>query len=208
LPTASNFYLLVDGEGKPKPPTNKERRTYLYRCVAERVLNELMPERFEGNDATDWGIRMEEPAANAFMLRVKADYFEPGGFWTSDNGRYGCSPDRMFNNRKEAVEIKCPQPWTHIRYMAEGPHEKTPGTERYTQQVQGQIMICGFDCVHFWSWHPPPLRPVHLEILPDERFQARLRQELENFCDEIEAKTDWVRRQGNLAEVIAEAEQQ
>jgi YqaJ-like viral recombinase domain len=203
IPTASNFYLLVDGEGKPKSHDNKERMTYLYRLAAEQVLETTMPPRFQGNDATDWGTENEQAAAEAFMRRKGIDKLEAGGFHTDDDHRFGASPDRMFNNRREAVEIKAPQAWTHIRYMVNGPRERTPGTERYYQQAQGQIMCGGFERVHFWSYYPDPrLASVYLEILPDERFIARLHEQLELFREQLDGVVDWVRRKGNVIELV------
>jgi len=192
IPTASNFHLFMTPGGKPTAPDNKERRKYLYRLVAERILQEPMPPRFEGNEYTERGREMEDEAAKAFSERTGLSVM-PGGFMTTDNGRYGCSLDRLM--KIGAVEIKAPAAWTHIQYLVEGPGD------RYKPQVQGQLMISGFITVDFWSWHPR-FAPVHIMTKSDERYQARLRQELGLFCEELDNVEEYVRRHGNVAEVV------
>jgi hypothetical protein len=192
IPTASNFHLFMTPGGKPTAPDNKERRKYLYRLVGERILGEPAPPRFEGNEYTERGRDMEEEAAQAFS-KLTGIPAKPGGFMTTDNGRYGCSLDRLMGSG--AVEIKAPAAWTHIQYLVEGPGD------RYRPQVQGQLMISGFINVDFWSWHPR-FAPVHIVTKPDERYIARLRQELGLFCEELDTVEEYVRRHGNVAEVV------
>jgi hypothetical protein len=192
-PTASQFYLLIDAEGKAKPPSNKERRRYLYRLAAERLLGEPMPDRFEGNEWTERGQNLEEDAAEAFRVAMKLERLNSGGFMTDDNDRYGCSPDRIIPGKREAVEIKSPAAWNHLQYLCEGPGD------RYKQQVQGQLMIGEMEAVHFWSYHPN-FPPVHIITPPDERFIGLLRHQLDMFCDELEATVRYVHRIGNAWE--------
>lgn len=193
MPTASNFHLIITPGGKLVD--SRERKSYLYRLVAERILNKPMPSRFEGNEWTERGSSMEDEAADA-LERQLGRPLSPGGFVVADNGRYGCSPDRLLREGKEAAEIKCPAAWTHIGHMIEGPGDK------YRPQVQGQIMIGRFEVVHFWSYCPG-LAPVHLVTLPDYDYISRLRGMLETFCYELDADTDWVRRHGNVEEIVA-----
>jgi hypothetical protein len=192
IPTASNFHLLMTPGGKPTSPDNKERRQYLYRLVAERILQTTMPDRFAGNQFTDDGHEREGAAADRFPGELL-----PAGFFTTDDGRTGCSPDRVFAHRNEAVEIKAPAPWTHIQYMVEGPGDK------YKAQVQGQIMIGEFDCCHFWSYHPD-FAAVHIRTRPDPRYIALLRLQLNLFLDELDNVERYVRRHGNVAVLLKE----
>ena len=197
IPTASNFHLFMTPGGKPTQPDNKERRQYMYRLVAERILQEPMPPRFKGNEHTEHGQEFEDEAAQQFTARIRAE-LAPGGFVTTDDGHYGCSPDRLLKGLNAAIEIKAPAAWTHVGYMIDGPGD------RYRAQVQGQIMIGEFQAVHFWSYHPR-FAPVHIISGPDERYIARLRNELDLFFEEMLGVEDWVRRKGNIAEVVKEA---
>lgn len=196
IPTASNFHLLMTPGGKPTSPDNKERRQYLYRCVAERILKAPMPDRFVGNQHTEDGHEREGAAAELFAQTVKCELTN-GGFITANDGRIGCSPDRLIRARSEAVEIKAPAPWTHIQYMVEGPGD------RYRAQVQGQILIGGFSLVHFFSYHPD-FAAVHIETGPDLKYIAMLANQLELFLDELDSVERFVRRKGNYRELLRE----
>jgi len=198
-PTASNFHLIITPLGKMVD--SKERKSYMYRLVAERILGEPMPSRFEGNDDTERGIELEPRAAAALEARLGCT-LEPGGIVFSNDGRIACSPDRILRKRSgsfpESVEIKCPQPWTHIGYMVDGPGD------RYKPQVQGQILIGGFNRCHFWSYHPR-FAPVHIVTEPDETYIRKLGNLLELFCDQLDQTESWVRRHGNVVEIVREA---
>jgi YqaJ-like viral recombinase domain len=195
FPTASCFHRIITAMGKPVD--SKDRKKYMYRLVAENILGELMPEEWDGNEHTERGTAMEARARSALEKKLGFQ-IDPGGFVIDDSGRYGCSPDGLVRNKSEAVEIKCPAAWTHIGYMVNGPSWPY---DRYKSQVQGQILIGGFRCVHFWSYHPN-FPPVHVVTLPDDIFQRRLREFLDNFCNDLEATTEWVRRHSNAEEVV------
>ena len=194
IPTASNFHLLMTPGGKPTSPDNKERKRYLYRLVAERILKTPMPDRFEGNEYTEDGHEREAVAADMFH-GVRKRSLKSGGFFTTNDGRIGCSPDRLVYATREAVEIKAPAPWTHIQYMVEGPGD------RYKAQVQGQIMIGEFELVHFFSYHPD-FAAVHIETRPDQRYIALLHQQVAMFVDELDSVERFVRRHGNYGEIL------
>lgn len=196
IPTASNFHLLMTPGGKPTSPDNKERKQYLYRLVAERILQMPMPDRFAGNQFTEDGHEREDAAAELFRRLVRKHDLRPGGFMTSDDGRIGCSLDRIIGGC-EAVEIKAPAPWTHIGYMIDGPGD------RYRPQVQGQLLISGFKCCHFWSYHPN-FAPVHIVTEPNERYSTVLRVQLDLFLEELDSVERWVRRHGNVELVVRE----
>jgi hypothetical protein len=198
IPTASNFHLLMTPGGKPTSPDNKERKQYLYRLVAERILQVPMPDRFAGNQFTEDGHAREDAAAEMFERLTKRGPLLPGGFMTTDDGRIGFSPDRLIVGHRQCVEIKAPAPWTHIQYMVEGPGD------RYKAQVQGQIMIGEFDCCHFWSYHPE-FASVHIRTLPDPRYIDLLRFQLDLFLEELDSVERFVRRHGNVGELIWEA---
>jgi hypothetical protein len=191
-PTASQFYLIVDPEGKGKARSLKERKRYLYRLVAERILDEPMPDRFGGNEFTEHGQNYEPIAAEAFQKKMGVT-LENGGIVTTDDGRLGCSPDRMFSKHREALEIKCLAAWTHAQYLCEG-----PPSDRFKQQTQGQILVGEFCAVHLFLYHPNlKLSNFYLEILPDERFLNRLREQLNLFCEEINEAERFIRRKGH-----------
>jgi hypothetical protein len=189
IPTASWFHTLITPLGKPSE--NRERKKYIYRLAAERLLNHTMPDSF----VSPWmerGIDLEDQAARDFSKFQDVD-LDPGGFITTDDGGAGCSPDRLVKNGKkspvEAVEIKVPSPWVHLANLCEGPGEK------YKAQVQGQMLIGEFEAVHFYSWNPK-LPHKHVFTTRDEKYIKTLRTLLELFNEELAMTVDFVKRQG------------
>ena len=187
IPTASNFHKIVTPKGEP----SRQAVKYLYRLIAERLLNESMDDEI---GFVRWVARGKElePNAVAHFQFVNEVELQPGGFVTTDDGRIGCSPDRLFKGHIEAVEFKAPAPFTQIGYLLDGPGDD------YVQQVQGQILVGGFEAVHFYSWHPQ-CPPFHRITLPDRAWQATLRAALGAFCDQLDAMTERARALGVYA---------
>jgi hypothetical protein len=200
IPTASWFHLLLTPAGKPSE--NRERKKYLYRLVAERILQQPMPDSFV-NAWMERGSDLEEAAARELVKRLHVDLL-PGGFVTDDTGSMGCSPDRLIGAH-EAVEIKVPSPWVHIGNMLDGPNggaRDTHSPDKYKAQVQGQILIGEFRAVHFYSWNPG-LPEVYVQTLPDDRYLKALSTQLGLFLEELDYTEDYVRKLGPTA-VLAE----
>jgi hypothetical protein len=155
-------------------------KTYKYELVAERILQRPMERNKFDSFWMKHGRDHESEAAHAFSewARVQLD---PGGFLLTH--RFGSSPDRIVHGKNEAVEIKCPAPWTHLKYMIEGPGEA------YELQVQGQMALGGYDVIHFWSYWPEQdiLPPVYVRRESNKLFQRRLLSLIEQFCDEVDA---------------------
>lgn len=195
IPTASQFHNVITPLGAP---TRGDRRMKLmYRLIAERLLKQSMDSRFE-NEWTRRGKALEEEAVQAFSASCKKPpVIEDGGFVTTDDGRIGCSPDRVLARGKEGLEIKCPSPWVQVEYLLEGIEEN------YKPQVQGQMLVCDFALVHLWCWHPL-MPPVHVQTLRDDEFIEKLAKELYHFCNELDAETERAQRRGpyTLAKVL------
>jgi hypothetical protein len=191
-PTASMFHKIITPGGKP----SSQARDYMFRLIAERLLNEQME---DGVGRLEWIERgkVREPDAAAQLSFTHNLDLEPVGFVTDDDNRLGCSPDRLVVGRREAVEIKCPAPWTQIGYMLDG-----PGND-YRPQVQGQLLIGEFDRVHFYSWHDR-MPPVYAITGRDEKYIAVLGDLLERFVDELDAETLRARRMGSFAAIVRE----
>jgi hypothetical protein len=76
---------------------------------------------------------------------------------------------------------------THIGYLVDGvlPLE-------YFQQTQGQLLVTGFQYCDFLSYYPG-IKPLHIRVEPDKKFQAALKAELEKFCTELNQLTERLR---------------
>lgn len=183
IPTASQFHRLITPK-KLEPVKGEVMRAYLYELIYEKIFDADKP-RFI-NDAMTHGIMHEQDAVNAFS-RSAGLQLEPIGFVTDDTGLYGCSPDRRVVGKNQIVEIKCPEPWTQIGYLLDGPGDK------YEPQVQGQLLITGMECAHFYSWHPA-LPGKHVITYRNERAIRALINVLSQFCVLLERETERIRR--------------
>lgn len=188
-PTASNFDKIVTPSGQP----SKQADDYLYRLVCEQILNESMDDEI---GYVQWVARGKENEPNAVASYQFANdvELEPGGFMTTDDGWVGASPDRLYPGHKEAVEIKCPAPWTLLKYHFEG-LEKA-----YIAQLQGQILVGELKCVHFYAWHPN-MPPFEHTVLPDTAYLSVLRAGLQTFVSQLIRHVERARALGEWAPV-------
>jgi len=187
IPTASEFHRILTPGGQP----SKQARPYMYRLIAERVLGESMDDRFTGTEWMHRGKR-EEPNAAAQFAFTNDMVLEEVGFVTTNDGRMGCSPDRLISGRNEIVEVKAPAPWTQVGYLLDGPGDQ------YKAQVQGQLLIGEYECVHFYAWHPR-MPPVHIVTLRDEPYLKLLDRHLQEFVDQLDEEEERCRRLGPFA---------
>ncbi len=169
IPTASEFHQIVT---PAKGLLSKSSRKYAYRLIAERLLNRPM-ESVEGQQWMERGKELEPKAAAQYEF-VNDVALERIGFCTTDDGMLGASPDRIVKDASAGVEIKVPSPAVHVGYLLDGPGDD------YRPQVQGQLMVCDFDYVDFYSYSEVmPARAIRSGR--DELYIALLRDALDQF---------------------------
>jgi hypothetical protein len=196
-PSPSQFHNIITPRGVPT--TGDRRRKYMYRLIAEKLLQQSMDDRFE-NYWTKRGKDLEEEAAEAFQSYIRTkNTFRKVGLITTNDGKVAASPDRIVRDggAREGLEIKCPSPWVQVEYLLQGPEDN------YKPQVQGYLMVCDLKAWHFWSFHPQ-MPPVHVMTLRDDEYIERLAKELWYFINEMEAEYDRAKRLGPYR-VLAEA---
>jgi hypothetical protein len=180
LPTASCFDKIVT---PAKGELSKSARAYAQYLVAETLFGEpLEPERPDPYWIA-WG-KLHEPMAAEHYDLTTGTVTEKVGFITTDDGRVGCSPDRMIIGQRGCVEIKCPAPQTHVGYLIDG-----PGLD-YKCQLQGQMAVGELAFVDFFSFHPRMPPALH-RIERDEPYIAKMSEALRQFLairDEMLAK--------------------
>lgn len=195
--TASCFDKIIT----PKGEASKSQTAYMYKLICEMIYRETAaPElidiyqREEDMMSNQFWIRrgrdLEELAAEDFAQRYNVA-LDKVGFIVRQDGRAGCSPDRIIAGRNECVEIKCPSPWQHLQYAVEG-----PGTD-YRQQAQGQMLIGNFDCVHFYSFFPGWPCVSHV-VERDPVFIGMLERELNQFLKRMDKAIDQLREMGTF----------
>lgn len=185
IPTSSMFHKIITPSGKP----SEQARGYMYRLIAERLLNDQME---DGAGRVEWVERgkLEQPNAIAQFQFAYDLKVEPVGFITDDKGRIGSSPDGLVVGRPESVEVKCPAPWTQVGYLLDG-----LGND-YRPQIQGQLLVGEFERGHFYSWHPrtPPFYRITNR---DDRYLRVLEPLLHAFLDELDHETKRAQSMGS-----------
>jgi hypothetical protein len=175
IPTASNFSKIVTPK---KCELSKSAADYALRLVAERLLNMTSESSIE-NPWMERGTVMEADAARHYEFLHDVTTI-PVGFITTDDGRMGCSPDRLVaGDQKVAVEIKCQAPHVHLNYLLNGTDD------HYAAQIHGQILIAELERVDLFSYHPA-MPAALIKTMPDDAYKAKLSAALSKFCDTLD----------------------
>ncbi len=175
IPTASEFDNLVTPEWKVR--TGQTPETYMLKKVAEKAMGAPLLSYASG--AMEQGVILESEAVAWYEFAHGATIERPG-FCTTDDGRIGCSPDGLLG-ADGGIEIKCPEPHTHLKYLLAGAVPK-----EYMAQVQGSIYVTGrawWDFVSY-SRHFPPLV---VRVPRDEKAQAALGECLPKFLSDFDS---------------------
>lgn len=156
------------------PRLSESHIGYIDELIAECFCPDF--EMFMGTAWTDRGLEMEPEARDAFETLTGLTAQEVG-FVTRDDEIVGCSPDSLIGEDgrwTEGLEIKCPMPKTHVKYVREGvlPDE-------YKAQVHGGMAVTGLDRWHFFSYFPG-MQPLHLVIERDD-YTEQLSAALDDF---------------------------
>jgi len=192
LPTASCFNKIIT------PKTGKlssQADAYANRLISEIILGRPQ----ETFPPTYWMERGEMLEAEAKQLYTFDTGYsiKNGGFATDDLGRCGASPDaRVFDGKRliGGAEIKCPAPWTHVENLLRD--EIDPD---YIPQVQGQILIYGFEFVDWFSYHPD-MPPANIRTYRDDEYCEKLEAALSDFHEIKTAKIESLKSKGMLIE--------
>jgi len=170
--TASELDNLITPEWKPR--TGQTPDTYIYRKVAEHLC--CFPLDTGSSWAMEQGVILETEALPWFEFSQGVTVRRVG-FITNDDGTFGCSPDGLIDGDEDSddfggIEIKCPQPATHVRYLDNGELPK-----EYAAQVHGSMYVTGRSWWKFLSYSRQ-LPPLLLTIHRDERIIAAIRAAL------------------------------
>ena len=177
VPTASEFdKILTPGTEK----ISEQRHAYAIRIIAGRILH-WQP------DSLDKIQHIQDGKANEHVAVVQLELLKdiettPVGFITTDDGRFGASPDRlvMRGDRIDmTVEVKAPTIPVQLERLLLG-HGKA-----YRCQVQGQLWVAEADKAIFGSYQER--MPFYMsETGRDEPFIRKLSAAMEQFSDELE----------------------
>lgn len=154
--------------------------------------NNLIGELVTGNNAETFtsywmerGQQFEADAAAAYEF-ITGFELDRGGFLTDDDMTVGASPDRRvikLGSVVGGVEIKCPKEGTQVANLLRG-DDIDP---QYKPQVQGQILIGGFEFVDWFSYHPD-FPPALIRTYRDDAYCNKLASALEQFESLLQEK--------------------
>lgn len=177
-PTASNFDKIIT---PAKMELSKQRHAYACTIIAERLLN-WQADSLDKITHIQAGKENEPLAVQQFEFVTDIET-KPVGLVTSDDGRFGASPDRVAGIHDTTVdivaEVKCPTIPVQINRLLFG-----HGAD-YRCQVQGQLWVAEADKAVFYSYHQ---RTPHylVETGRDDEFIRKLAAAMEQFSDELE----------------------
>jgi len=166
--TASEFGQVVTDKFELR--TGDTFRTYLHKKLAEKVLGHPL-QTFQSGDMEQGEIR-EDEALPWFEFTFNCDVRRVG-FIETDDGRAGCSPDGLLNDG--GLEIKCPQPHTHVGYLL---RNELPAT--YRAQVHFSMFVTGAPWWKFVSYCRK-FPPLLLTVRRDEKIQQAIGVALKEF---------------------------
>ena len=200
IPTASGLDNLLTPEFELRK--GETPKTYVYRKVAEAWRGKPAIDLGGSSFAMEQGLILESEAIPFWELTTGRKITRVG-FITTDDGRFGCSPDGILSdwqgdesgviaNADCGIEIKCPAPHTHVKYLSEGVIPK-----EYRAQVYGSMFATGFKKWVFMSYCRG-FPPLILECVYDFSVAAKIGSAIEMFHYQFgEAKRNIERIQSN-----------
>lgn len=173
IPCSSQFHRILTLSGKK----SDQRDGYMNALLAERVLGRPL-EPFKTLPMQQ-GSMSEEYAVSYFEFQTDLTT-ERVGFITNDSETWGSSPDRFVSDNS-LLEIKCPEPDTHMGLL----RHSGKVYDKYKCQCAGQLWICERARVYVMSYCPGfPESLIHVDR--DEKFISLLAEAVQEFSNDLE----------------------
>ncbi len=193
IPTASGLDNLLTPEFELRK--GELPKTYVYKKVAEKLQGRPLIDLSASSFMLEQGMIIEEEARPWYSLEYDKHVHQVG-FITTDDGRFGCSPDglilpeqtgtldgdirhlfKTFSPSDECVglEIKSPAAHTHVKYLVNGTLPK-----EYATQVLGSMFATGFKKWIFVSYRRG-FPALVLEIYRDEKAMSAIASAIDSF---------------------------
>lgn len=170
------------------------RMTYLQEVAAE-ILAGPSKDHYQSYDMLR-GIELEPYAIKAYEAHTGVAV-KRVGFVLADDERIGCSPDGFAQSR--IVEIKCPLPKHHMRYL-----DKDQAIRDHGAQLQGMAWVCNVDHVDLVSFCPW-VKSMPLIIHEMERNEETIKAIEESAlrgADEIAAMVQAVQESSHVNKAV------
>ena len=184
--TASDFDRIVTPEFKARDGATPY--TYLCEKIAEAYKGK--PMAGISTWETEQGQLLEDEGRGWYAMEHDDVKIRNVGFVEHDSGRCGCSPDALLGE-DGGLEIKCPQPTNHVRYLLDGILPKD-----YAPQVHFSIYVTGAKWWRFVSYHRGYPAFV-LRVDRDETIMAKIDAALAAFYVRYDAAMESLRNKTN-----------
>ena len=173
IPTASNFGKILTATGK----VSATRNEYMIELACEAVSG-----RSEENFTSyrmKKGKEMEAESRMVYaMEHEELEVVQVGFVYKDKRKMYGCSPDALVNPGG-VFETKDAKFTVQYKRLTDNKMVTS-----HIPQVQGELFCCKREWAHFQSYCSG-LPVLCLRIERDEKYIARLSEELERFCYEL-----------------------
>lgn len=178
IPTASEMKNIIT---PAKGEFAAAHKKYMARLIAERLTGgpaDIKPQ-FGSNIDIQRGHEMEPRIRSFYQFHTGAN-LKTVGFITTDDGRFGCSPDALILDGDGkpigGLEVKAPSLETHLLWLEDGvlPDE-------HKVQVHGCLAVTGLPKWEFLAYNANlPDSPLIVTVTPDA-FTEKLIAALERF---------------------------
>jgi len=168
IPTASNYGMIYTKTGK----ASTQAKGYMYKLLAEHLAGPA--EDSYTNEWIERGKVLEGEARDNYAFMRDCEPDEVAFCYKDEDKLTGCSPDALIGD-DGLLEIKCPAPHTHVKYLLDGGLPTD-----YFAQVQGQLWVTGRKWCDFVSYHPD-MKSLIVRVDADLEWQAGLEKALNKF---------------------------
>ncbi len=179
-----------------EPASRRDLRT---RLALERLTGRSLEDDYLNADMKR-GIEMEPAALGAYELET-GNLVQPTGFLAHTELAMGCSLDGHIGDFNGILELKCPRPANHLKYLrANG----LPAEHRY--QILHNLMVSGAAWADFASYSPDfpePLRLFRVRVERDEQEIHVYRMLATAFLAEVAKELDEIQALAARAMVAA-----
>lgn len=183
IPTASEFKKIITPK---KLELSKQADGYAFRLIAQELIGYSL-ESLDGLEHIERGKELEPEAVRRYEFDNDVKSVKVG-FITTDDGKAGCSPDRLVGN-DGMVEIKCPAPQTFVGCIVNGIDDE------YICQKQGQLYVAEREWADVFFYHPQ-FQPIQKRFYRDEVFISKLAEALNKFSELKDKMMDMVKEHG------------
>ncbi len=194
IPTASGLDNLLSPEFLLR--SGEMPKTYVYKKVAEKLQGRPLIDLSASSFMLEQGMIIEEEARPWYELEYDKK-IKQVGFITTDDGRFGCSPDGLILNDECGLEIKSPAAHTHVKYLVNGVLPK-----EYVAQVYGSMFATGFKKWIFVSYRRG-FPALVLQIQRDEKAMSAIARAIDFFHNEFDSAMKRIQNVRALRELEA-----